>query len=167
MAKKMFAIEKFAQTVAMLEVSEEQVRDKLSTMPPMVTSYRVSSFGNNEINICNVFVMYLYIPLTALWSIFLKAGPIDGTYILPPIRYPDGKYYVKIGHFQSFEKKLGNDENEMYSWYKSGGSKEASEEMSRFLAHDLMPDLEIINVKTNCCITTRVFYSQHLYLKLD
>ena len=111
--------------------------------------------------------MYLYMPIIALGSIFLKAGPIDGTYILPPIRYPDGKYYVKIGHFQSFEKKLGNDENEMYSWYQSGGSKEVCEEMSRFLAHDLIPDLEIINVKTNCCITTRVSNSQSLYLKSD
>ena len=45
MVKKIFAIEKFAQTVAMLEVSEEQVRDKLGTMPSMVTSYRVLSFG--------------------------------------------------------------------------------------------------------------------------
>ena len=45
MVKKIFAIEKFAQTVAMLEVSEEQVRDKLDTMPSMVTSYRVLSFG--------------------------------------------------------------------------------------------------------------------------
>ena len=45
MVKKIFAIEKFAQTVAMLEVSEEQVRDKLGTMPAMVTSYRVLSFG--------------------------------------------------------------------------------------------------------------------------
>ena len=45
MVKKISAIEKFAQTVAMLEVSEEQVRDKLGTMPSMVTSYRVLSFG--------------------------------------------------------------------------------------------------------------------------
>ena len=45
MVNKIFAIEKFAQTVAMLEVSEEQVRDKLGTMPSMVTSYRVLSFG--------------------------------------------------------------------------------------------------------------------------
>ena len=45
MVKKIFAIEKFAQTVAMVEVSEEQVRDKLGTMPSMVTSYRVLSFG--------------------------------------------------------------------------------------------------------------------------
>ena len=23
-------------------------------------------------------------------------GPLDGTYILPPILYPDGKYYLKV-----------------------------------------------------------------------
>ena len=45
MVTQIFAIEKFAQTVAMLEVSEEQVRDKLRNMPSMVTSYRVLSFG--------------------------------------------------------------------------------------------------------------------------
>jgi hypothetical protein len=25
-----------------------------------------------------------------------KWGPIDGTYILPPILYPNGKYYLKV-----------------------------------------------------------------------
>jgi sarcosine oxidase len=25
-------------------------------------------------------------------------GAIDGTYILPPILYPDGKYYLKVKH---------------------------------------------------------------------
>ena len=27
-------------------------------------------------------------------------GSIDGTYILPPIKYPDGKYYLKVDHFR-------------------------------------------------------------------
>jgi hypothetical protein len=25
-------------------------------------------------------------------------GPLDGTYILPPIPYPDGKIYLKVAH---------------------------------------------------------------------
>ncbi len=27
-------------------------------------------------------------------------GPLDGTYILPPIKYPDGKLYIKVNVFQ-------------------------------------------------------------------
>ncbi len=31
-------------------------------------------------------------------------GQLDGTYILPPVRYPDGKYYLKLGHGDNFER---------------------------------------------------------------
>ena len=26
-----------------------------------------------------------------------KFGVLDGTYVLPPIKYPDGKFYLKVG----------------------------------------------------------------------
>ena len=41
---------------------------------------------------------------------------LDGTYILPPILYPDGKYYLKLGHHNAFEQIVHTPE-QMESWY--------------------------------------------------
>ena len=38
-------------------------------------------------------------PISPSYSVFsYESGELDGTYILPPILYPDGNYYIKIGH---------------------------------------------------------------------
>ena len=44
---------------------------------------------------------------------------LDGTYILPPILYPDGKYYLKLGHHDAFEK-IFNTPEEIEAWYQNG-----------------------------------------------
>ena len=88
---------------------------------------------------------------------FRKSDSIDGTYILPPIRYPDGNWYLKIGHSQNFEEKIEHDEEALKSWYNSGGFKEATSSLAKFLSTCLIPDLEVLSVKSNCCITTRVY----------
>jgi sarcosine oxidase/L-pipecolate oxidase len=41
---------------------------------------------------------------------------LDGTYILPPMLYPDGKYYLKLGHHNAFERIVHTPE-QMKSWY--------------------------------------------------
>lgn len=43
-------------------------------------------------------------------------GQLDGTYILPPILYPDGKYYLKLGHHDKFEENLTTSEA-IKDWY--------------------------------------------------
>ena len=88
--------------------------------------------------------------------LYHKDGPVDGTYILPPIRYPDGHWYLKLGHSKNFETKLNHDEVAMREWYGSGGNKEAVAYLTKFLSTNLIPNLNVINVKNNCCITTRV-----------
>jgi len=119
-----FAIDLVAETVAMVEVSEDDANVKLKGMPSMVTNY--------------------------------QSDCIDGTYILPPIRYPDGNWYVKIGHSKCFEDTVEHEEDAMRSWYKSGGFKEAAASLNTFLSTRLIPDLGALSVKTNCCVTTRV-----------
>ena len=44
-------------------------------------------------------------------------GQLDGTYILPPILYPDGKYYLKLGHHDKFEENLTTSEA-IKDWYE-------------------------------------------------
>ena len=43
-------------------------------------------------------------------------GQLDGTYILPPILYPDGKYYLKLGHHDKYEETLTTSEA-IKDWY--------------------------------------------------
>ncbi|MEM1160777.1 MAG: FAD-dependent oxidoreductase, partial [Pseudomonadota bacterium] len=65
---------------------------------------------------------------------------VSGAYILPPIRYPDGHSYLKIG--------IGTAEDERFetlsglqAWFKSDGSEDNREEFTGFL-QDLFPVLQ-------------------------
>ena len=78
---------------------------------------------------------------------------------MPPILYPDGKWYLKLGHSKHFEEKIIQNEHALRSWYKSNGNIEASDALANFLSTELIPDLNVLNVKRNCCITTRVSYT--------
>ena len=67
-----------------------------------------------------------------------QSGSLDGTYVLPPILYPDGHYYLKLGHGQHYERIFETKE-EVADWYRAGsGDSEAVLELSRFIA-DLLP----------------------------
>ena len=79
---------------------------------------------------------------------------LDGTYILPPVKYPDGKYYLKLGHHDMFERQFGDDPEEIREWYREGtGDKEAVEELTGFL-ENFIKDLEVEDVRGGCCITS-------------
>ena len=71
------ALELTTQTVALLELSEKQALSLID--------------GHNKMP-----------PII----ICFPDGGLDGTYILPPIKYPDGKYYLKLGHHDLFEETV-------------------------------------------------------------
>ena len=149
------------ETVAMIEISDYEANNTLKGMPTMVTSYVVCF----RISLLKRVWMLFFLSWIERWLelfiyiflLFRKSDSIDGTYILPPIRYPDGNWYLKIGHSQSFEEKIEHDEEALKSWYNSGGFKEATSSLAKFLSTCLIPDLEVLSVKSNCCITTRVY----------
>lgn len=75
----------------------------------------------------------------------------DGPYLLPPIRYPDGRWYLKMGG-DPVDVTLGSGE-EISDWFRSGGSGEVAE----FLEAELrarMPGLAINGVSRAACVTT-------------
>jgi len=79
---------------------------------------------------------------------------LDGTYILPPVLYPDGQYYLKLGHHDKFEGVLSTAE-EVEEWYRAGtGDKEAVEELERFIM-DFVRDLGVEAVSGGCCVTSK------------
>lgn len=84
-------------------------------------------------------------------------------YLVPPVQYPDGKWYVRIGPgMQPIVSELKTLE-EMRDWYLS---QEITSEQRSFLEHmmdTLLPDIRVKAVRTASCIIektpTRYFYS--------
>jgi sarcosine oxidase len=78
-------------------------------------------------------------------------------YVLPPIRYPDGKHYIKIGGDPT-DAALKTDA-EIGAWFRSEGNATAAAHMRRNL-EILLPDLKGLPQKTAPCITT---FTRHGY----
>jgi sarcosine oxidase len=84
--------------------------------------------------------------------IFEAENAEEGIYLLPPILYPDGRHYLKIGA-ETPEKQLHN-EQEIGDWFRSDGSDHAREfvvsQASRFV-----PELRIDGISTLTCVTSQ------------
>ncbi len=74
------------------------------------------------------------------------------TYLLPPIRYPDGRWYLRIGPgMQPIVRELQTPE-EMMSWYQR---QALAADQRAFLEENmrrLLPDLTPVNVRPACCM---------------
>lgn len=80
-----------------------------------------------------------------------------GAYLLPPIRYPDGHAYLKIGVGTDEDARLRTAED-LDRWFKSGGSAENRAEFLEIVA-GLIPSLAGVEaVHTDTCVTS---YSPH------
>lgn len=77
----------------------------------------------------------------------LRADP----YILPPVRYPDGKTYIKIGG-DAVDRKL-ESAAEMIDWFRSGGDPVAGAAMAEILT-GLMPGLAFRSISFDSCATS-------------
>lgn len=79
-------------------------------------------------------------------------GP-DGEdpYLLPPIRYPDGRIYLKLGGDP--EDRALEGDAEIRAWFRSGGSPEVAEYLTEQVKAR-MPGLAIRRVVTDACVTT-------------
>jgi sarcosine oxidase len=80
--------------------------------------------------------------------IFVPDGQTHDLYLLPPVRYPDGKWRIKIG---------GEDDSprltspaEMTEWFRSDGNATVGERLLGELAR-VMPDLPMRDTSTGAC----------------
>ena len=69
-------------------------------------------------------------------------------YILPPIQYPDGQYYIKIGGEES-SPVLTNDAD-MQRWFRSGGDPAAADMLEHQL-RQLMPNVPFQTITRDAC----------------
>lgn len=72
-------------------------------------------------------------------------------YILPPVKYPNGKYYIKIGHPVAAE--MAKDKKSLQNWFHSEGNKKEISSLKQILA-SLMPDIKFKNTHSNACVIT-------------
>lgn len=81
----------------------------------------------------------------------LVMGTPEGHYLLPPIRYPDGKIYMKLGGDP--DDILLTSPQDIGDWFRTGGRVEVRDDQTaRFRA--LFPGVEFKSVAMDACITT-------------
>ena len=134
----------------------------------------LNNFFKEEVNLtlATQTVAYLKVPeeeamrlmkMPSMETTYIK-GALDGTYILPPIRYPDGKFYLKLGHHDNFEGVVETGED-VLDWYRRGtGVEEAVTELADFL-QDLIPNLIVDAVSSGCCITSNTVSKDAPYIE--
>ena len=74
-----------------------------------------------------------------------------GIYMLPPIRYPDGKFYLKIGG-DTVDIPL-ESESEVRAWFRTAGDAGALAHLVRNMG-DLVPGLDVAGIHSESCVTS-------------
>ncbi|HEX2147382.1 MAG TPA: FAD-dependent oxidoreductase, partial [Pseudorhizobium sp.] len=75
----------------------------------------------------------------------------DGIYLLPPVRYPDGRFYLKIGGDP--DDSLLERESDVRSWFRSGGRESTHRHLTQVMER-LMPDLDLARTSRAACVTS-------------
>ncbi|XP_071526060.1 monomeric sarcosine oxidase-like isoform X3 [Panulirus ornatus] len=79
-------------------------------------------------------------------------GNLDGAYILPPIKYPDGHWYLKLGHGRAYEERKTTLQ-EVREWYvQQTGNVECVKELARYLCY-ILPGLKVEKICGDGCLT--------------
>lgn len=92
------------------------------------------------------------------------ADPAHGCYLLPPIRYPDGGWYLKIGG--PTDDPTLDTRQALLTWFRGVGDARAADALLERL-HRLVPDLRPEGVRTVACATTHTPSGQPLVAWLD
>lgn len=78
-------------------------------------------------------------------------APIASIYLLPPLQYPDGRYYLKIGGGDSRQPLL--TVQSLTAWFHSEGSQMLGQTLKAVLL-SLLPRLKPTCFQTKPCVTT-------------
>lgn len=95
--------------------------------------------------------------LRSMPSIISSFDNIDvaSLYMLPPVEYPDGKIYIKLGPSGQDEQFLDAtaDDRELLPWFQSDGSAATAAGLKTAL-HRMIPDLKADSYQTVPCLIT-------------
>ncbi|MDX8324956.1 FAD-binding oxidoreductase [Rhizobium rhizogenes] len=73
-------------------------------------------------------------------------------YLLPPVRYPDGRFYLKIGGDPD-DKKLDSDP-EIRAWFRSGGRESVRDHLSAIVG-TLVPSIDRSRISMAACVVSK------------
>ncbi|WP_428268665.1 FAD-dependent oxidoreductase [Haliangium sp.] len=82
----------------------------------------------------------------------LDAPPIETIYMLPPIRYPDGHYYIKMGSNTAADRYLTGP-SDIRAWVRGGASDVCKEAMVAAM-RGIIPGLDADWFETRRCFVT-------------
>ena len=96
---------------------------------------------------------------------------VSSLYMLPPVVYPDGKTYIKLGpggrqeELPATEHFLHalDDDRELLRWFQSDGREDIAEAMKVAL-HSMLPGLSVLSYHSTPCLITS---SAHGYPYID
>jgi sarcosine oxidase len=112
----------FTEPNLLFEISEKNVKN-LQTMPTIIT-VDPEDTGNNNMSI----------------------------YLLPPIKYPDGKWYIRIGPgMQPIIQQLDTLE-EMRKWSIEQRITDKQRDFLLYMQQKLLPDIKFESIREACCI---------------
>ena len=84
-----------------------------------------------------------------------KDPSVASLYMLPPVPYPDGKTYIKLGpsgYTEPYFNAVDSD-SELLDWFHSDGREDIAEAMKDAL-HRMIPDLQVVSYHTVPCLIT-------------
>ncbi len=84
--------------------------------------------------------------------IYEPREPTKHIYLLPPVRYPNGKFYLKIGGDPD-DKRLGSDP-EIREWFRSGGRESVRDHLSDIVG-TLVPSIDLSRVSMAACVVSK------------
>ncbi|MFN8356480.1 MAG: FAD-dependent oxidoreductase [Spirosomataceae bacterium] len=78
---------------------------------------------------------------------------VEGIYLLPPVKYPDGNYYLKIGA-NSPDDLVFESLEQIQEWFRNGKSERYAPALLKAI-RKLMPSLPLENTLTKKCVISR------------
>ena len=109
-----------------------------------------------------------------LWEV--DASEFEGVYLVPPMKYADGKWYLKIGcnspKDMHFEQSSCDTWNQISRWFEAEDGNEATVEQERVLRsvlRDINPELyrKVVSFAPKRCIITRTPSGRPILEQLD
>jgi len=95
----------------------------------------------------------------------IESPMLNGIYMAPPIRYPDGKYYIKLGCDTSADQTLP-DYAAMMAWMQHGDSDRVAADIRDALLM-LIPGLEAHSFSSKRCLVTYTPHSKPYVDQID
>ena len=84
--------------------------------------------------------------------IYEPSDPRNHIYLLPPVRYPDGKTYIKIGGDPN--DLMVKTDPEMRAWFRSGGRETVQTHFAAII-ENLVPSIDVSRISMSACVVDK------------